>query len=120
MTTDVLQRSTAGALDDVGGMRDALTVHRVFGDPYEFEGLTVIPVGRVVGGGGGGAGEADGQTGFGTGFGLGATAVGVYEVRDGAVTWRPVIDATRLAQAAIGLAALIVLCRTRVLLRRSR
>lgn len=124
MTTDVLERSVQDVLDDIRGTRDALTVRRVFGDPYQLDGLTVIPVGRVYGGGGGGAGDSgdDGGTGsgFGTGFGLGVSLIGVYELHDGTVTWRPAVDATRLARAVIGLVALLVVCRTRVLLRRSR
>jgi len=34
--------------------RDALTVKRVFGEPYEKNGVTMIPVARVQGGAGGG------------------------------------------------------------------
>lgn len=41
--------------------RDTLTVQRVFGDPYERDGVTVIPVARVQGGGGGRAGQRPGR-----------------------------------------------------------
>lgn len=34
--------------------RDAITVKRVFGEPYETNGVTVIPAAKVVGGAGGG------------------------------------------------------------------
>ena len=34
--------------------RDAMTVKRVFGDPYEKDGVTVIPVANVMGGAGAG------------------------------------------------------------------
>lgn len=37
--------------------RDAMTVRRVFGEPIERDGLTIIPVANVMGGGGGGTGE---------------------------------------------------------------
>ena len=37
--------------------RDALTVKRVFGEPYEKDGLTIIPAARVQGAVGGGSGE---------------------------------------------------------------
>lgn len=124
MTTDVLDRAAQEVLDDIRGARDALTVRRVFGDPYVLDGVTVIPAGRMYGCGGGGAGNGgdgagDTGSGFGTGFGLGASPIGVYEVRDGTVTWRPAVDATRLARSVIGLAALVVVCRTWVLLRRT-
>ena len=36
-------------LEEIRGHRDALTVGRVFGDAYELDGMTVIPVGRVAG-----------------------------------------------------------------------
>ena len=37
--------------------RDAMTVKRVFGDPYEKEGVVVIPVANVMGGVGAGGGD---------------------------------------------------------------
>src|ERR1035437_6566024 len=40
--------------------RDAMTVKRVFGDPYEKDGVTVIPVANVMGGAGGGGGSGAG------------------------------------------------------------
>ena len=40
--------------------RDSLTVTRLFGEPYERNGVTVIPVAIVRGGGGGGRGEGAG------------------------------------------------------------
>jgi uncharacterized spore protein YtfJ len=112
-------------MDGIRGARDAISVRRVFGDPMELNGVTVIPVARVAGGGGGGGGEGsikDEQTGtgFGTGFGLHAGPVGVYEVRDGQVVWKPAVDATRLAKGGQLLAGLLALCITVVMLRRSR
>ena len=38
-----------------GQARDALTVKRVFGEPYEKDGLTIIPAARVQGAVGAGA-----------------------------------------------------------------
>ncbi|MFL6251189.1 MAG: hypothetical protein ACJ75N_11795 [Actinomycetes bacterium] len=37
--------------------RDSMTVKRVFGEPYEKDGVTVIPAARVQGGAGAGGGE---------------------------------------------------------------
>jgi uncharacterized spore protein YtfJ len=78
--------------------RDALTVKRVFGDPYEKDGVTVIPAARLQGGAGGGGGEGpEGQgKGSGTGFGLSARPVGAYLIRGDEVTWRPAIDLNRI------------------------
>ena len=38
----------------ISGARDVISVKRVYGDPYEKNGLTVIPAATVRGGGGGG------------------------------------------------------------------
>jgi uncharacterized spore protein YtfJ len=78
--------------------RDALTVKRVFGEAYEKDGVTVIPVARVQGGAGGGGGEGpDGQgKGSGSGFGLNARPVGAFIIRDGELAWRPAVDVNRI------------------------
>ena len=79
--------------------RDALTVKRVFGEPYEKDGLTIIPAARVQGAVGAGGGE-DPQTqgkGSGGGFGMTARPVGAFILRNGELTWRPAIDVTRIA-----------------------
>ena len=78
--------------------RDALTVKRVFGDPYEKDGLTIIPAARVQGAVGGGSGEDPQGQGKGSGSGYGVTArpVGAFIVRDGELTWQPAMDVTRI------------------------
>lgn len=105
--------------------RDTMTVGRVFGDPIERDGVTIIPVANVMGGGGVGGDTAsfrmgalvgDGTTGdatteggpgasepvasergAGAGFGVRATPAGVYVIADGAVKWEPALDVTRIA-----------------------
>ena len=42
--------------DVIGQARDVLTIKRVFGEPYEKDGVTVIPAARVQGGAGAGGG----------------------------------------------------------------
>jgi len=83
----------------LGQARDALTVKRVFGDPYEKDGVTVIPVAKVQGGGGGGDGEGPDGTGkgSGSGFGLVARPVGAFLIRGDELTWRPAVDVNRIA-----------------------
>ncbi len=78
--------------------RDALTVKRVFGEPYEKNGVTMIPVARVRGGAGGGGGEGpEGQgKGSGTGFGMSARPVGAFLIRGDEMTWRPAADLNRI------------------------
>lgn len=80
------------ALDRVDQMRDAITVRRVYGEPYQQDGVTIIPAAHVAGGGGGG-GDTAGNGG--AGFGLSARPVGAWVIKGGDVTWRPAIDLNR-------------------------
>jgi uncharacterized spore protein YtfJ len=77
--------------------RDAVSVKKVYGEPYEKDGVTLIPAATVGGGAGGGGGKDErGQEGEGGGIGVGGRPVGAYVVRDGQVTWQPAIDVNRL------------------------
>ena len=93
--------------------RDAMSVKRVFGEPYEKNGVTVIPAARVQGGAGGGGGEGpEGQgRGSGSGFGLAARPVGAYQIRGEEVTWRPAVDVNRIMLGAqvVAIVALLTL-----------
>jgi hypothetical protein len=73
--------SPQGALAFIERARDVLTVRRVFGDPIERDGVTVIPAANVRGGGGGGGGEGPNGQGSGGGFGVSATPAGAYVIR---------------------------------------
>ena len=102
--------------------RDAMTVKRVFGDPVEKDGVTVIPVANVMGGVGAGGGEDAGageapatgaapRSGYGAGYGLRATPAGVYVIKGGEVEWKPALDPNRLAvqRAIVIVMSLLVL-----------
>lgn len=97
--------------------RDALTVTRVFGEPHERNGVTVIPVAVVRGGSGGGQGEGSGPEGVGTGSGSGggfaiaAKPAGVYVIEGNSVSWRPAVDVNRiiLGGQIVMIVALLVL-----------
>ena len=106
----------------ISGARDAVSVKRVYGEPYEHDGLTVIPAATVRGGGGGGTGEAEGgeSSGGGAGFGLTARPAGAWIIEDGHVNWKPAVDANRviLGGQAVAVAAIVVVGR--ILLARSR
>lgn len=90
-----------------GVVRRLLRVRDVFGKPVQADGVTVIPVASVIGGGGGGESTGNPAPGSGLGFGFVARPVGAFEIRNGKTRWRPVIDVTPLALAAL-LAGLLV------------
>jgi len=108
-------------LETIAQARDAITVRRVFGEPYERDGVTVIPAARVQGGGGGGGSEG-GPTlgkGAGSGFGLIARPVGAFVIREGRVSWQPAVDVTRIvlggqALAVVALLTIRTIVRARV------
>ncbi len=93
--------------------QDAITVKKVFGDPYEKNGLTVIPAAKVQGAVGGGAGQGPEQQGSGTGGGYAVNArpVGAYVIKDGALSWQPAIDVNRviIGGQIVGALALLVI-----------
>ncbi len=112
---------------------DALTVRRVFGEPIERNGITIIPVASVLGGGGGGEGSgpvpsvaahaaggpaAATGSGSGGGFGVRATPAGVYVIRGDSVSWQPALNVTPIALmgqlvAIVGLLVLRSIVRAR-------
>ena len=89
-------------MEVVAQARDTMTVKRVFGEPFEKDGVTVIPAASVRGGAGGGTGEGPEGTGKGGGggFGLSARPAGAYVIRNGQVTWQPALDLTRVVIGA--------------------
>jgi uncharacterized spore protein YtfJ len=105
----------------LSGARDAVSVKRVYGDPYEKNGLTVIPAAAVRGGGGGGVGErGDSDSGGGGGFGLIARPSGAWIIADGTVTWKPAVDVNRIVLGGQMIALTAVVVTGRVLRARSR
>lgn len=76
------------------GARDTMTVKRVYGEPIEKAGVTLIPAAEVRGGGGGGSDAANNGGG---GFGVSARPVGMWIIRGDEVEWEPSVDATKLA-----------------------
>ena len=101
----------------LGGARDAITVRRVFGEPIEQEGVTVVPVANVRGGGGGG-GDTEGNGGG--GFGVSASPAGVYVIADGQVRWRPAVNVNRMMLGWQLVSALGILAFVRVARRRAK
>lgn len=104
---------------------DAVTVKRVFGEPYERDGVTVIPAASIRGGAGGGRGEGatpDGAasgSGSGGGFGLIAKPAGVYVIDGNKVRWQPAVDVNRIVLGG-QIVAIVLLFVLRGVLRRRR
>jgi uncharacterized spore protein YtfJ len=110
--------------------RDTITVKRVFGDPYEKDGVTFIPAAVIIGGLGGGEGAgapSEGaeaprsvtgapskgaeppRSGTGAGAGLIGWPAGAYVIKDGDVSWRPALNVNLviLGGQLVGLVALL-------------
>lgn len=109
-----------GVRETIERATEALTVRRVFGEPYERNGVTVIPAARVQGGAGGGEGEGPGGDGRGggSGYAVNAKPTGAFVIRGDDVAWRPAVDVNRVILGAqlVAIAA-ILLARTIVKLR---
>lgn len=93
----------------IARMQDAATVKRVYGDPYEKDGVNVIPVARVSARGGSGAARSGEHSGG--GFRVDAEPVGAYVIRDGEIEWQPVFDLSAVIRRGqlVGAVALVVL-----------
>ena len=74
---------------------DQLGIRRVFGEPIERDGVTVVPVAVSIGGGGGGNAPAD--QGSGGGFGGMVRGIGAYSISTGQGRFVPAVDTTALA-----------------------
>ncbi|HKF32040.1 MAG TPA: spore germination protein GerW family protein [Jatrophihabitantaceae bacterium] len=95
--------------------REAITVRRVYGEPYEKDGVTFIAAARVSGGGGGGGGhDKDGQEGQGGGFGVQARPAGAYVIKDGNVRWMPAVDVNRVIAALGVVIVMFLMTRARI------
>jgi uncharacterized spore protein YtfJ len=90
------------------GHRDAVNVRRIYGDPVERDGVTVVPAATVFGGtGGGGDDEGNG----GGGFGLIGRPAGAWVIREGEAEWKPALDLNRVALYAFVLGVFFALRR---------
>ena len=116
----------SNALGRLDAIKDAMSVKRVFGDPYVVDGASVIPVAAIRGGGGGGGGGGMGAeeqsqgSGAGVGFGVNARPVGVFVVKDGNVEWTPAVDVVRIVLGGQLVALAAILLLRRVFVRRGR
>jgi uncharacterized spore protein YtfJ len=107
-----------------GSMQRQMDDRRVFGEPVERDGVTVIPVATVLSGAGGGLGdgrlparpgdldtdERPGGEGAGGGFGLAARPIGAWVIRGGEVEWKPALNLNRVIAGGQLVAGLAIVC----------
>jgi uncharacterized spore protein YtfJ len=95
--------------------QDAMSVKRVFGEPFAKNEVTIIPAARVWGGAGGGLQDRRGSVpgGQGGGFGIRAKPAGAYVVRGENVRWVPAVDANQIVAGFQALALVVFLVRRR-------
>jgi uncharacterized spore protein YtfJ len=99
----------------LGGAQEAISVRRVFGEPFERNGVTVIPAAKVSGGGGGGSDERENGGG---GFGLSSRPIGALINKGDKVSWQPAFDLNRVivgcqVVAVVGILASLLAKRRR-------
>ena len=80
--------------------RETVSVREVYGEPYERDGVTIIPVARVMGAGGGGSGTGGEGEGSGHGYALKSEPVGVYVIQGGRVDWQPAVNVDKIISGA--------------------
>jgi uncharacterized spore protein YtfJ len=102
----------------ISSARDAVSVKRVYGDPYEKEGVTVIPAAAVRGGGGAGGDHGGDDAGKGGGFGVMARPSGAWILEGDTVTWKPAIDVNRIILGGQLVALTAILVAGRIVLTR--
>ena len=108
-------------------LKEFCAVERVYGEPLEIQGKTIVPVARFGAGGGGGGGGGEGPTpdeggeaqageapgksigngsgkGMGFGFGAGIKPMGFLVVDGEETRWIPVLDVEKIVLKSIGVA----------------
>lgn len=88
-------------LESVREVIDSVEARKVYGTPIERDGMTVLPVAKIRGGGGAGGSHTAGQDmpgaeGEGGGMGMAAKPLGVFVIREGQVSWQPALDLNKV------------------------
>jgi sporulation protein YtfJ len=89
---------------------------KIFGEPVERDGITVVPVAKArwgVGGGGGGDPRNPRRGGLGGGGGVVVAPVGYIEIRAGESRFRPIWDPRAWAGPALAAGVLLLLLARR-------
>ena len=94
-------RKDTDVLETIRDVIDGAAAGRVFGVPITQDGLTILPVAKVIGGDGGGGGTSPAEggrdaSGSGGGMGTSAKPLGVFVIKEGNVGWRPAVDVNKV------------------------
>ncbi|MCJ7744663.1 MAG: hypothetical protein MUP40_00035 [Actinobacteria bacterium] len=121
-------------------IKQIFAVERVYGEPIETMGKTIIPVAQIAAGGGGGGGEGEGPvdagqktpgegkeeapsmgTGTGMGFGFGGSArpIGFMVVEGDQTTWVPTVHPEKIALKSISVGMALVKMMVKIINKRS-
>ena len=97
--------------------RSNVSVREVFGEPYERNGVTLIPVARIrgIGGGGGGTGTDGEGEGSGMGYGMRSEPVGVYVISGDSVRFEPAVNVNRIVAGSFAVAIVGIVWAPRIL-----
>ncbi|MFJ5993256.1 spore germination protein GerW family protein [Lentzea sp. NPDC092896] len=98
----------------IASVKNSVEAKKVYAEPYEKNGITVIAAASVSGGTGGGSGKDEkGQEGEGGGFGIAAKPTGAFVINGDDVRWVPAVDVNRLiaTMGAVAVAAIFVAAR---------
>lgn len=102
---------------------DKIGAKRIFGEPYEKNGVTIIPAARVMGGAGAGESEMPQPSGegvageegtkrpggAGVGYGMSGRPAGAFVIKGDQVTWMPAVDVNRIVFGAQLVAVVLLL-----------
>ena len=94
-----MNTTSTDLLEQIGKAEEAFTVRRVFGDPFEKDGVIGQSRGRSrckAWSAGAAARLPVERGGTGTGFAMNTKPFGVFVLKDGEVTWRPAVDVNRM------------------------
>ena len=80
--------------------RETVSVRDVYGEPIEKDGVTILPVARVMGAGGGGSGTGHEGEGSGHGYALKSEPVGVYVIKGDKVSFQAAVNVDKVIGGA--------------------
>jgi hypothetical protein len=119
MATVVESDKAAEKQEAISAARHVISVKRVYGDPYEKNGLAVIPAAIVGGVAASASGDQTVDESGERACGLMARPSGAWIIQGDQVTWKPAIDVNRIVLGGQIIAFTAIFMAGRILLARS-